>query len=110
VVRQPESKGTLSTLATQAGEDSRRWFPGDFGVPYYALCLGGEVGEFQNIVKKIERGSLDPRAASVRHDMAMELTDAFVYMLCLADKLGIDLEKSYNVKRIENERRFGPNG
>jgi NTP pyrophosphatase (non-canonical NTP hydrolase) len=66
----------------------------------------GEAGEFANLVKKIERGSLRLGDASVRLKLAMELTDTFVYMLNLAGLLGIDLEKSYHLVRGENEKRF----
>lgn len=100
----------LVELALQCQADSDRWFPSignDIG--YHALSMAGEVGEFCNIVKKIQRGSLDSRAAAVRHDLSMELTDAFVYMLNIAALMNINLEQSYYIKRAENEKRFGPN-
>lgn len=99
----------LWLLAKQCVEDSERWF-GDsacvYSIPHHALAMAGEVGEFANIVKKIERGSLDIRTPKVRHDLAMELTDVFVYMLNLAGLLKIDLGRSYDMVRANNERRF----
>jgi NTP pyrophosphatase (non-canonical NTP hydrolase) len=96
-------------LSKQCVEDSERWF-GDMAVvhsvPHHALALAGEVGEFCNIVKKIERGSLNLQDAGVRYDLQMELTDIYVYLLNLAGLLGVDLEHAYVLKRIENENRF----
>jgi NTP pyrophosphatase (non-canonical NTP hydrolase) len=68
--------------------------------------MAGEVGEFANLVKKIERGSLRMGDAKVRLALSMELTDVFVYLLNLAGLVGVDLEKSYNYVRGENEKRF----
>lgn len=99
----------LSLMAKQCVEDSERWF-GDnacvFSVSHHALAMAGEVGEFCNIVKKIERGSLNSGDSKVRYDLAMELTDVFTYLLNLAGLMGIDLEKSYQVVRNNNEKRF----
>lgn len=99
----------LFALAQQAMQDSDKWF-GDTGVTkslaFHALAMGGECGEFQNIIKKIERGSLDPRDANVRYNLMMELTDVFVYLLLCAAIMGLDLEKSYQMVRANNEKRF----
>jgi NTP pyrophosphatase (non-canonical NTP hydrolase) len=99
----------LWQLAEQCAKDSERWF-GDFdgyrSIPYHTLCMAGEVGEFANIVKKIERGSLDIRDPKVRYDLANELTDTFVYMLNIAGLLHIDLGKNYQYVRAANEKRF----
>lgn len=95
----------------QCLEDSERWF-GDVGghlahsITHHSLALAGEVGEVCNIIKKIERGSLDIRDAKVRHHLAMELTDVYVYLLNLAGILRVDLEKSYDQVRTNNEHRF----
>lgn len=102
--KQEESR--LSELARQCVTDSERWFPDSNHVPHHTLSLCGEVGEVANIVKKIERGSLNIKDARVRYDLAMEITDAFIYLLNLAGLLGIDLEKAYMHKRAENEKRF----
>jgi NTP pyrophosphatase (non-canonical NTP hydrolase) len=94
-------------LSRQCISDSERWFPDTaHSILHYALSLGGEVGEFQNILKKIDRGSLSMRDAAVRYKLAMELTDVYVYTLNLAGVLGIDLEKSYEIVRAANDKRF----
>lgn len=99
----------LSELALQCVQDSEKWF-GDMAsskdIVHMALAYAGEVGEFCNIVKKIQRGSLNPNDAKVRFDLAMELVDGFIYMLNLAGMLQIDLDKAYQVKRADNNRRF----
>lgn len=96
-------------LAKQCVEDSERWF-GDstivHSVPHHALAMAGEVGEFCNIVKKIDRGSLTFSDAATRYNLAMELTDVYVYLLNLAGLLDIDLEESYKLVRAANEKRF----
>jgi NTP pyrophosphatase (non-canonical NTP hydrolase) len=76
-------------------------------MPFLVLALAGEVGELANIVKKIERGSLDPRSAAVRREMVMEATDVYIYLMNIFGVLGVDPEKSYQLKRMENEQRFG---
>jgi len=104
---------SLGGLEAQALEDSKRWFP-DTATNFelYALALCGEAGEVGNVVKKIMRGSKLPPTESeaVRHELAMELVDVYVYLLLLSGCLGIDLGKAYDVKRVENERRFRDGG
>jgi NTP pyrophosphatase (non-canonical NTP hydrolase) len=100
----------LGKMARGALQDSERWF-GDqqqviYSVPYYALCLAGEVGEFCNVVKKIERGSLSLKDSKTRFKLAAELTDAFVYMLNIAALMNIDLGRSYEIIRAANQQRF----
>lgn len=99
----------LGMMAKQCVSDSERWF-GDSGVvhsiPHHTLAMAGEVGELANIVKKVERGSLRMGDANTRYEMAMELTDVFIYLLNLAGLMGVDLEAAYELKRTENERRF----
>lgn len=96
-------------LEKQALEDSERWF-GDKGiqnsVPHTALALCGEVGEVANLIKKIERGSLDIRSAKVRHELSMELADVYTYLIVISGQLNLDLERAYEVKRGINETRF----
>jgi NTP pyrophosphatase (non-canonical NTP hydrolase) len=99
----------LGQLSIQCIEDSIRWF-GDSAlhdnVPYLALAMCGEAGEFANVVKKIQRGSLDPNSPETRVRLAEELTDVFVYMLNIAATLDIDLLKMYEIVRAKNEIRF----
>lgn len=105
----PRYNKSIADLAKQCVLDSDRWFgdqPAAHSVVHHSLALAGEVGEFCNIVKKIDRGSLNFGDSKVRYDLAMELTDVFVYVLNLAGLLNIDLEKSYQLVRTNNEERF----
>lgn len=104
---------TLKQLAAQCADDSMRWF-GDMGymtshdrqLMHYTIAMGGESGEFLNVVKKIDRGDFKLGDPLARIRLAEELTDTMVYALNLAALLGIDLMKSYNVVRGKNETRF----
>lgn len=103
----PPQEMTLVEMANQCRADSTNWFPlVAEDIPHHTLSLAGEVGELANLVKKIQRGDLDYREAKVRHDVAMELTDAFIYILNIAALARVNLAESYKVKRAENLRRF----
>jgi NTP pyrophosphatase (non-canonical NTP hydrolase) len=94
-------------LATQCIADSRRWFPEVADdLAHHVLSLCGEAGELANMVKKLQRGSLDFHDAKVRFDIVMEVTDVYIYLLNIAGLLNVDLEKAYEVKRGKNESRF----
>lgn len=100
----------LNESVKQARDDSHRWFP-TFGntsrLVHYSLALAGEVGEFCNIVKKVDRGSLSIKDANVKYNLTCELADVLTYTLCVAGELGIDLEKALMHVRANNEKRFG---
>lgn len=102
----------LVTLERQALEDSERWFGDQIdqhtmrGLVHRTLAMCGEVGEVANIVKKIDRGTLDFNDATVRHELHMELVDVFVYLLNIAGLVGLDLEKGNTRKRGINDARF----
>lgn len=103
--------GRVWQLSRECMEDSKRWFPDTASsLIQYCLGLAGETGEFIDIIKKVHRGSKDIQNAVVKRQLAMELTDAFIYILNLAALLGIDLEETYKLKRAENEKRFGNGG
>lgn len=97
----------MFALAKQCNDDSLRWFPNSHNVVHHTLSLCGEAGELANLVKKIDRGSLDIRDANTRYRLMMETTDVFVYLLNIAFLLGLDLQKAYDHVRAENEKRFG---
>lgn len=109
----------LNELAEQCLSDSQRWFPDVCPQPtdtsrqtvmhiiHHTVAMFGEVGEFANIVKKIERGSLDFDDLKTRFQLRDELVDVLIYLLNIAGILEIDLLDAYNVKREFNERRFG---
>lgn len=106
-VKPPEQ--TLAELAVQCYEDSKRYF-GDSDVVdnlgHHVLSLCGEAGELANLVKKLERGSLDPKDASVQWDLRMETVDVLIYLLNVAALLRLDLYQGYMHKRAINHARF----
>jgi NTP pyrophosphatase (non-canonical NTP hydrolase) len=71
------------------------------------LGLCGEVGELANLIKKIERGDLSWEDPAVRWQVVSELADVYTYTLITSVLAGIDLEKAYERKRVENEQRWG---
>lgn len=100
--------GPLMRLSQQALEDSKRWFPDTAMDPvHHSLGLCGEAGEVANIVKKLQRGSLNLKDANTRYQLMMEITDVQTYLFSLAGLLGLDLDKSVQHVRSENEKRFG---
>jgi NTP pyrophosphatase (non-canonical NTP hydrolase) len=105
-----KSSGVLVKLEETAISDSHRWFPecDNLGLPFWMLCLTGEVGELANELKKVMRGTANFNDAKVKYKIDMEVADIFTYLLQIAGMLQIDLEAAYNVKRQFNEERFGP--
>ena len=99
---------SLIALSEQCLDDTQRWF-GDKSINnlnHQTLGMCGEVGEFANIVKKIDKGQLKLGDATTKIRLAEELADIFTYMLSIAGLLNIDLEKAYTGVRKNNERRF----
>jgi NTP pyrophosphatase (non-canonical NTP hydrolase) len=96
----------LQQLRDEAKSDSELWFPGTSNdLMYHSLGLGGESGEFLNVVKKLARGSLTLQEAVPM--MRDELTDVFVYFLTSASVLDMDIMEEYRRKRAINAKRFG---
>jgi NTP pyrophosphatase (non-canonical NTP hydrolase) len=59
---------------------------------FYALAMGGEAGEAQNVVKKLWREALGIRGSrSTIAELGGELADMITYADLLAWKAGIDL-------------------
>jgi NTP pyrophosphatase (non-canonical NTP hydrolase) len=106
-----EQIGEQTVFARQAQEcldDSKRWFPAvSKSITHLTLGMAGEVGEFANIIKKIERGDFSINEATTRIRLREELTDVYIYLLNIAGLLNIDLSKSYVTTRAINEKRFG---
>jgi len=101
---------SLSFLVRQCSKDSERWFPGKTqSLAFMALALGGEVGEVQNIIKKIERGTTE--FSAVRADLEEEIVDVLIYLcnlMGLPDFHGTDWMKVWYEKRNHNAHRFDP--
>lgn len=97
----------LVSLRDQCVRDSNIWFPGEVQtLSHHTLALCGEVGELANLVKKIDRGSLDSNSAIVQHDLQSESADVLIYLLNIFGLLDIDPLKAYIEKRTFNDKRF----
>jgi NTP pyrophosphatase (non-canonical NTP hydrolase) len=106
---------TLADLmAAQAAFDARHRGRFQWGRPvasedadelqHSVVCLVGEIGEFANILKKVNRG--DRPYSDARADLSEELTDVFIYVMQIANQMSIDLEATYLKKLAINQQRF----
>ncbi|GAA3314560.1 nucleotide pyrophosphohydrolase [Nonomuraea dietziae] len=99
----------LDRLAVRLREFARARDWEQFHTPKnLAMALAGEVGElvaeFQWLTPA-QADHLDPETlARVR----AELGDVLLYLVRLADTVGIDLSEAANAKLDENERRYDP--
>jgi len=108
----------LERMITQCTADSERWFPDKQELPFLALCLGGEVGEIQNLLKKVERGSItiaeitdeEYMAHKNKSSLQEEIVDALIYlcnMMGVKEFKDVDWKAIWDGKRKFNEERFG---
>jgi NTP pyrophosphatase (non-canonical NTP hydrolase) len=68
------------------------------------ICLLGELGEFANKLKKVNRG--DTSYENARGDLLEELTDVFIYLMQIANQMEVNLQDSYLDKLAKNRVRF----
>ena len=95
----------LNDIVAEVLKDSDDWFEETARDPQMNLiCIIGEIGEFANEMKKVERGTHS--YADQYPKMKEELTDVFIYVAKMAGLLGMDLEREYHVKRARNVERF----
>jgi NTP pyrophosphatase (non-canonical NTP hydrolase) len=76
------------------------------------IGLVGEIGEFANLVKKInlsldshledDEAHITGREAQMRE----ELVDVFIYLIRLCDLLNVDIEKGYCAKLDANKLKY----
>jgi len=70
-----------------------------FSLLYYSNALGGECGEAQNVVKKLERERMGHKGSKATvTDLAEELADIAIYLDLVAAKAGIDLAEAIRTK------------
>jgi NTP pyrophosphatase (non-canonical NTP hydrolase) len=100
---------TLDDLALQLREfvSARDW--DQFHTPKnLAMALAGEVGELVAELQwltpaEADQVMADPQAAD---RMRSELADVTIYLVRLADLLGVDLIEAARVKLAESDRRY----
>jgi NTP pyrophosphatase (non-canonical NTP hydrolase) len=100
---------TLSELADRVRDFARKRDWEQFHNPKnLSMALAGEVGEVLAVLQWLAPDEADAvmddpeRAAALRG----ELADVFLYLLRLADVLGIDLVDAALLKLAENDRRY----
>lgn len=98
--------------ALELAERHRHWAPPpEVRVYFFAMALGGEVGEIENLAKKEWRRGRGPDP-KIREEMRLEVADALAYALMLAREMGIEdplalmIEKAEEVERRPEWREF----
>ena len=76
------------------------------------LALVGEVGELAELFQWLPAGDAGKLAARepLRTRAGEELSDVLLYLILLADVLGIDLGAAAAAKLADNARRYPPEG
>lgn len=77
--------------------------------------LFGEIGEFSNIIKKInikieKSESYDLDIPKAEHHLKEEIADSFIYLIRIANILEIDLTTEIHNKIEKNKIRYGKHG
>ncbi len=90
----------LTTLREVNGERAEAWLMGQRSDPlFWAVELGGEVGEILNVVKKLVREELGWRGSRATvQDLADEIADGVICLDSLACHYGIDLASAVAAK------------
>jgi len=96
------SRKRLPLFKNAKGEAGKtvEWTPAQ-----WLQAIIGELGEYANLRKKIERG--DFTLEDVKSKIADEIADVVIYIDILADKLGIDLGEAVMKKWNETSKRVG---
>lgn len=74
------------------------------------LALMGEVGELSELVQWLPADEVADRADSepLRSQLQEEVADVFIYLLHVADALGVDPVQAAAAKLERNRKRFPP--
>jgi NTP pyrophosphatase (non-canonical NTP hydrolase) len=74
------------------------------------LALVGEVGELAELFQWLPAGRARDLAQDepLRTRAAEELSDVLLYLILLADVLGVDLAEAANAKLTDADRRYPP--
>lgn len=71
-----------------------------------SMALAGEVGELIELFQWLTEEQSNNLSREQRGAVEEEVADIFLYLLRLADKLGVDLLKAANNKIIINEQKY----
>ena len=74
---------------------------------YYVLGMAGEMGEFQEKVKKLFRDQDGLLTIASRQEMTYELGDVLWYMARLASRMGITMEEvaALNIIKLSSRHK-----
>lgn len=75
---------------------------------FLSVALSGEVGEYNNLVKKLYRSKFfkEEKIENINEKIREEFVDIFIYLLNIAILLNIDIEKEFIRKLEINKNRF----
>ena len=95
----------LNTISNQLIKfrDDRDW--SKFHTPKnLIMALSGEVGELNSLVQWLEDTQI--LNGEIKPEVAKEMSDIFIYLLNLANRLDIDLLAAAQAKILDNEARY----
>jgi NTP pyrophosphatase (non-canonical NTP hydrolase) len=106
-------------ISLQIERDRRRGFPVDFTTDAERQAqlmrdlvgIVGEVGEFANLLKKVELAQnkdayVGPSLDEATPQLREELADVSIYLFRLSALLGVDLERAILEKMNVNDARY----
>jgi len=69
---------------------------------YYVLGMAGEMGEFQEKIKKLFRDNDGKINLNIQGELGLEMGDILWYMARLADKIGIKFDSiaEWNIEKL----------
>jgi dCTP diphosphatase len=115
-MRAPCHAGTVSDLELLRGRVRQFSADRDWGRYHdpksVLLALVGEVGELAELFQWLPAGTAAKLAAAepLSSRAAEEMSDVLLYLILLADVLGVDLVAAANAKLDDNARRYPPGG
>lgn len=85
----------LRHLREVNGERAEEWSGGHSDPLFWAVELGGEVGEILNVVKKLVRETMGWKGSrATTQDLADEIADGVICLDSLARHYGIDIAEA----------------
>lgn len=99
ILRLPEFKNSKG-LPAHSKSDGSDWSPAQ-----WLQAVIGELGEYANVMKKVERGDLT--AEEAKPLIEKELADVMTYLDILAFRVSVDLSKAVEQKFNEVSERVG---
>lgn len=99
----PKLSTTLTELQTYYKKKAKERGFSEESPKDVMLLLTEELGELARAVRKREGLKIDNKTKI--YEVEEEMADIFIYLLHLANQLGINLEEAFRKKEEENEKR-----